>query len=608
VARTGLILDQVVVEHEGRWSTDEPFIGFVESVASALFDTIDLCTRVRRAGQDAPYLLDPDVFRVRRLAWYGGLSALCWKAPALLPRIARTISQAMSHWDFVIACGIHPVSTTALRMARRRGVPAQLWLRGDVAADVRHRYRGLRRMAGLAVVHLAAAGIPAGTPVVSIGRDDYDVLERMGPVHVAFDSKFDAAAVAACPRSWWPAHGAPRMLYVGRLAPEKGLDVLLEALAMLRRAPFALPVTLTIAGAATQGSGYAATLARMVESRGLENAVELGGHVPYGRPLFALYDTHDLLVVPSFTEGFPQVVLEGMARGIPIVATNVGGISRVVEADANGLIVAPGDPGQLARAVATLVEHPERALALSRAGLATAPRFARRGQVDGIVRFTKTCMADAPIDRTRGLPRAVESVLALFGLVLAMPLLVVALLLIAATSPGPPIFRQWRAGRYGRPFAVLKLRTMRGGGEGAAITAGGDPRITPVGRFLRRTKIDELPQLWNVLRGEMSLVGPRPESLQYVDTSDPAWRTVLAVRPGLTDPTTLRFRDEEDLLARAGSDYESFYRRRLLPEKLRGYRAYLSARTWKSDLAVLCRTALHLLHPPRIAPAHAGDG
>jgi lipopolysaccharide/colanic/teichoic acid biosynthesis glycosyltransferase len=136
------------------------------------------------------------------------------------------------------------------------------------------------------------------------------------------------------------------------------------------------------------------------------------------------------------------------------------------------------------------------------------------------------------------------------------------------------------------------MRVSRGGPE---VTARGDARITPVGRFLRATKLDELPELWNVARGDMSFVGPRPEVARYVDLQDPLWQEVLMVRPGLTDPTTLSLRDEESLMAGVDGDPDRYYREALQPEKLRGYVDYLRRRTWKSDLGVIWRTILVIL-------------
>ncbi|HTY42070.1 MAG TPA: sugar transferase [Thermoanaerobaculia bacterium] len=201
-----------------------------------------------------------------------------------------------------------------------------------------------------------------------------------------------------------------------------------------------------------------------------------------------------------------------------------------------------------------------------------------------------------------GLPRLVEGFLAASGLVLLSPVMALCSLAVLLTTGSPILFRQIRVGRGGRPFTLVKFRTMRAAGGGPEVTASGDARITPVGRFLRRWKLDELPELWNVVLGEMSLVGPRPEVPAYVDPEAPAWREVLDARPGLTDPTTLALRDEEALLASIAGDRELFYRESLQPRKLEGYRQYLRRRTWRSDLGVLFRTVAAILFPAR-APA-----
>lgn len=193
----------------------------------------------------------------------------------------------------------------------------------------------------------------------------------------------------------------------------------------------------------------------------------------------------------------------------------------------------------------------------------------------------------------RGLPRALEAPLAALGLIATAPIVALAALAVVATSPGPAFFRQERIGRGGRRFELIKLRSMRLA-DGATVTAKGDSRITAVGRLLRRSKLDELPELWNVLRGDLALVGPRPEVPGFVDAESDAWRQVLAVRPGLTHPVTLRLRDEETLLA-ASPDPARLYRERLLPWKLAGYLAYEATRTPGRDLGVLAATLLQLL-------------
>ena len=179
-------------------------------------------------------------------------------------------------------------------------------------------------------------------------------------------------------------------------------------------------------------------------------------------------------------------------------------------------------------------------------------------------------------------------------LLLALPMLAVAAW-IKLDSPGPVFFRQQRVGRHGVPFAIHKFRSMRHGAGGLALTVGGDARITRAGRWLRRTRLDELPQLLDVLAGDMSLVGPRPEVPRYVALYPPGLRErVLAVRPGLTDPASLAYIDEAALLA-AAADPEREYVERILPAKLQAAAAYAERATLASDIAVLARTARALL-------------
>jgi len=201
----------------------------------------------------------------------------------------------------------------------------------------------------------------------------------------------------------------------------------------------------------------------------------------------------------------------------------------------------------------------------------------------------------------RGLPRWAEFVIAFIGLILAAPLIVLAGLAIAVSSGLPIIFRQTRVGRNGRTFELYKLRTMRSSTSGRQITTSNDTRITRLGRFLRHTKLDELPALWNVLRGEMSLVGPRPEVPRFVRLEDPIWQKVLSVRPGITDPVSVQLRSEADLLARIEGDTEQYYVNELQPAKLKGYVAYFEERSWRTDLGVLWRTMVAVVVPGKVS-------
>ena len=186
--------------------------------------------------------------------------------------------------------------------------------------------------------------------------------------------------------------------------------------------------------------------------------------------------------------------------------------------------------------------------------------------------------------------RAFDLLAAGLGLLLLSPLLVALALWIRLDSPGPVFFRQERVGRHGRPFRIHKFRSMTHGAGGLALTVGADARITRAGAMLRRTRLDELPQLLDVLAGDMSLVGPRPEVPRYVAHYPPGLRErALSVRPGITDPSSLAFLDEAERLARA-ADPEREYIEHILPLKLQAAADYAERATLWTDLAVIART------------------
>jgi lipopolysaccharide/colanic/teichoic acid biosynthesis glycosyltransferase len=182
-------------------------------------------------------------------------------------------------------------------------------------------------------------------------------------------------------------------------------------------------------------------------------------------------------------------------------------------------------------------------------------------------------------------------------LVICLPLMVVVALIVAVTSTGPVLFRQVRSGQGGLPFHLLKFRTMthRESLSAPGVTRRGDSRVTPVGRFLRRFKLDELPQLVNVLRGDMSLVGPRPDLPHFTGALAPEYRGLLELKPGLTGAATLQFRHEEELLAAVPeAELINYYVKTLLPRKARLDLAYAQHASFLSDLALLWRTAFAL--------------
>jgi len=188
--------------------------------------------------------------------------------------------------------------------------------------------------------------------------------------------------------------------------------------------------------------------------------------------------------------------------------------------------------------------------------------------------------------------RLFDSVASLLGLLVLSPVLVVTALAVVLDDGMPFLFLQQRVGLNGKPFRLFKFRTMTQlrGTEQGSFDAGSARRVTRTGQFLRAWKIDELPQLWNVLIGEMSLVGPRPEVRQWVEAYPDRWAGVLSVRPGITDPASIAFRNEEETLA-ASLNPERLYRETILPHKLDLYARYVQSRTFWGDLLILFKTA-----------------
>jgi lipopolysaccharide/colanic/teichoic acid biosynthesis glycosyltransferase len=187
--------------------------------------------------------------------------------------------------------------------------------------------------------------------------------------------------------------------------------------------------------------------------------------------------------------------------------------------------------------------------------------------------------------------RLLDLTTAALGLtILAVPLVALAIA-IKIVSPGPLIFSQLRVGQFGRPFRMFKFRTMAHQTDvKSGITIGGDPRITAVGRLLRKSKLDEVPQLFNVLLGNMSLVGPRPEVPEFVEMYSPDdFKIVLSVRPGLTDFASIRFRNENELLAQQ-ADPVAYYKKVIMPAKLRYYRFYVRRSGVRLDLYIIMST------------------
>jgi lipopolysaccharide/colanic/teichoic acid biosynthesis glycosyltransferase len=198
--------------------------------------------------------------------------------------------------------------------------------------------------------------------------------------------------------------------------------------------------------------------------------------------------------------------------------------------------------------------------------------------------------------------RTFDILVAAIGLVLFAPLFLLIAILIKLDSKGPSFFRQERIGRNFRAFEIYKFRTMvqKASQLGTPITYGNDSRITPAGRLLRKAKLDELPQLINVLKGDMSFVGPRPEVPQYVELFRRDYMEILTVRPGITDLASLKYQDEAALLGKAENPEEE-YVSRVLPDKIRLAKDYLKHSSLFFDVAVIVKTLFQIVRTSNVS-------
>ncbi len=351
------------------------------------------------------------------------------------------------------------------------------------------------------------------------------------------------------------------LLTIGRLAPQKGVEDLLEAMPLVvgglhgRRAHLWLPGDGPLRG----------RLEQLARNLVISDHVRFPG---FRADVGSLLAASDIVVLPSLREGLSIALLEAMAVGRPIVATAIGSNREVTGEGEAALLVPPGEARTLARAITRLIASP-----------ALASRLAGRAREIYLARYTEQAMKKSYEIQYRALAedasarcpprpwqaaakRGLDVMAAGAGLVVLGPLMLLLAAAVRATSPGPVLFRQWRVGRHGAPFRIFKFRTMFlhapdvRNSDGSAFTGPRDPRVTPVGRWLRQTSLDELPQLINVLKGEMSLVGPRPDQPDQLRFYTPEEKLRLRVKPGLTGVAQLAGRNSIPWTRRKQLDVE----------------------------------------------------
>lgn len=463
------------------------------------------------------------------------------------------------------------------------GVPAVGSYRNASFVDIQARHRQLWSRLGMARLNTIVTNSPE-TGAVLAGRTSGRVIVMPNAVERPSTSASDRARWR---RRLSVTDDEVLVLGVGRLTEQKNFPRFIDAVTSAARCVPALRGVVI----GPDCEGKAAELAAYARDREPRAGV-ITFHGPVPRAAEALCAA-DMLLLSSDHEGMPNVVLEAMACGVPCVVTRVNGVGSVIDDGCEGFIVA----------------HEAEALAERLTRLALSPALRRemgdraRRRIDE--RFDPSAIYPplwqalplAPLGQPHGLTlRVLDVILTLLAAVPALALLAISAVLIKLDSPGPVLHRAPRVGRDGAVFDMLKLRSMyvRAHG-GPGITARDDPRVTRVGRRLRRWKLDELPQVFNVLQGHMSLVGPRPEDPRYIDPMQPAQRTVLSVRPGLTSPASLKYRQEDERLPL--QQPEQLYLEHLLPDKLAIDAAFVETLRPKTYLWMLLRTVWEL--PPR---------
>lgn len=445
--------------------------------------------------------------------------------------------------------------------------------------------------------------------------DDRQVFVESGAVDGSVCSLIRGSGVDISEFSATPEpEGVPVVVLASRMLFDKGVIEFVQAARLLKTAGIAGRFVLV---GDTDAGNPTAIPSSQLAAWNQEGVIEWWGHRADMRSVLA---AANIVCLPSYREGVPKVLIEAAASSRAIVTTDVPGCREIVQDGRNGILVPPQNVNKLADALSFLLTNPMVRQRMAKRGrqFAVANFSIDRVVMDTISIYRELLERRQPVaslnsaqsDGTAGgvrpnetqrslrLKRPLDAVVALTGMMLLIPVYVAIALLIRLTCPGPIFYGGWRIGRHGVPFRMWKFRTMVVNAEhlGGSATAGDDSRITPVGRFLRAYKLDELPQLLNVLTGEMSLVGPRPEVAKYIKMLQPEERQILDVKPGITDWASIWNANEAEVL-RGSPDPEEAYEQLIRPTKIALQLRYVRQQSLVNDLKILFHTALRLVNP-----------
>jgi lipopolysaccharide/colanic/teichoic acid biosynthesis glycosyltransferase len=396
--------------------------------------------------------------------------------------------------------------------------------------------------------------------------------------------------------------GEPVVVLAARMLRDKGIVEFVEAARKLRqsgsRARFVL------VGDTDPGNPTAISAAEL-EQWQTQGVIEWWG---FREDMRSVLTQANIVCLPSYREGVPKVLIEAAAAGRAIVATDVPGCREIVRHGQNGLLVPVKNSQALAEGLSFLIENPYLRIRMGRKGrhLAVAD-FSMDRVITETIEVYRNVLSRGPMRRgQRKEPkgkRMLDVGVSGLGLLLTSPLLLAIAIAVKLSSPGAVLYGGVRAGRNNMPFRMWKFRSMVQNAEalGGSATAKDDARITAVGHFLRRYKLDELPQLINVLTGQMSLVGPRPEVQKYIDLLSGDERAILEVRPGITDWASIWNSNEGDALE-GSPDPEATYEELIRPVKVKLQMKYVREQSLSVDCRILFHTVLKLWNPLWVPP------
>ncbi len=389
------IFDDQVLSFDGRlYSSDEPYLLFMIGM-KRLFPNLTFISRLSPESGSASHTIPSDI-KIHTLPYYENVSELLTGALRHIPRLWRSLKNGIDSWDVLLLAWPNPVSLLILILSKLRGQGNHpvLVVRQNLGELVKLRYPGLRRRAASAAVRLLEWQLGLwgrDTLALAVGDEVYRKMQashrHVERITVTLLSRADLQRFE--PRR--PSTGAPlRILFVGRLEPEKGLPYLIECLAMLENSGRGARLDLVGCGPDED------SLRRLGQRLGLADAIHFHGYLAFGEPLFAHYRAADLFVLPSLSEGFPGVLIEAMAFGVPIVATRVGGIPHHLRHAETAWLIEPGSPRALFDAVSELTEDPQLAQRLSRSARAAAEALTMERQQEAIAEILAKHLRPSP--------------------------------------------------------------------------------------------------------------------------------------------------------------------------------------------------------------------